>query len=361
VVDDEKKVLIDLAKAIKTDDFLAQIAEVTSLSELDYVVVNHMEPDHTGILRTLKQIAPQVTFICTPKARQMLAAFYGISENVMEVEDGHELNTGTHTLRFVHTPFVHWPETMMTYETTQRILFSCDGFGGYGALRGAIFDDQCTDHTYYERESLRYFVNIVAKFCPPVLKAIGKLSGVDVSVVAPSHGLVWRKNPARIIELYRTWAGHAQSGGGPGVTLVYGSMYGNTEAAMNAVGQGLSEKGVAFEVFDAARTHASYILPSLWVRKGIMIGAPTYEGGMFPPVMELLNLAAAKAVRHKKVALFGSYGWSGGAQRQLDKLAETAKWEVAGTLLFQGGPTPELLGKARQFGQDIGPQISQPQ
>lgn len=358
LINDEKKAIIDLAKAFKTDDYLGQIAEIVPLADIDYVVLNHMEPDHTGVLKILRQIAPDVTFLASPKALPLLEAYYGISDNVKAVEDGETLTLGKRTLTFVHTPFVHWPETMVTYEPDQQVLFCCDAFGGYGALRGAIFDDECTDKAFYEKESLRYYANIVAKFHVSVLKAIDKLGDTPVKVIAPSHGLVWRSNPGRIVELYRQWSGYGKSGGEAEATLLYGTMYGNTEAVMNAVGQGLSEAGVTFEVFDAARTHASYILPSLYTRKGLVVGAPTYEGALFPPVADVLHLAATKAVRHKTAAMFGSYGWSGGALKEFSGIAEKAKWDVTDTFEFKGGPTPEVLSKARAFGTALAAKLS---
>jgi len=350
LVDGEKKALIDMAKGLKTDEFLDQIAEVTDPAGLDYIVINHMEPDHTGIVRTLRRIAPGATILCTEKAREMLGAFYQVAENVHVVEDGETVSLGSHTLQFFATPFVHWPETMMTYETTERVLFSCDGFGGYGALRGAIFDDQCADLAFYEQEALRYYVNIVAVFSRPVLKAIGRLSDLPVEVIAPSHGLVWRKDPGRIVELYRKWAGYATGEGEPGVTLLYGSMYGNSERMMNAVAQGVSRAGVPVEVFDVARINVSYILPSLWVRRGVIVGAPTYEGGLFPPMARVLDMAARKRIANRKAAYFGSYGWSGGARREFARLAESLKWEVVDTFEFQGGPTLEDLKRGEEFG-----------
>ena len=252
LIDDEKKAIVDLAKAVKTDAFFDQIDQVINISELDYVIVNHMEPDHSGILRTLRRMAPQITILGTEKAREMLEAFYGISENVRTVDDGETLSLGEHTLRFVHTPFVHWPETMMTYETSKEVLFSCDAFGSYGALRGSIFDAEYPDPAFYEREALRYYVNIVAVFSRPVLRAIEKLADVPVSIIAPSHGLIWRERPGHIVKLYKKWAEYATGPTEVGVTLLYGSMYGNTEKMMNAVAQGVSEEGVPLDIFDGA-------------------------------------------------------------------------------------------------------------
>jgi anaerobic nitric oxide reductase flavorubredoxin len=350
LIDDEKKAIIDLAKALKTDEFFGQIDQIIDISDLDYVVVNHMEPDHSGVLTTLRRIAPQVTILGTEKTRAMLESFYGITEGVQVVQDGETLSLGRHTLQFVYTPFVHWPETMVTYETSEQILFSCDAFGSYGAFRGAIFDDECIDPAFYEREALRYYVNIVAVFSRPVLKAIGKLADVPVSVIAPSHGLVWRRNPGHIVALYKKWAEYATGPTEVGVTLVYGSMYGNTEKMMNAVAQGISEEDVPVSIFDVTHTHVSYILPSLWTQRGVIVGAPTYEGSLFPPMVQVLEMAAVKKIQNKQVARFGSYGWSGGAQRRFEQLIEPLKWELTGSFEFVGSPSEEDLKHGEAFG-----------
>jgi anaerobic nitric oxide reductase flavorubredoxin len=366
LINDEKKAIVDLTKALKTDEFFGQIdqalrqssGQVTDVSQLDYVIVNHMEPDHSGVLHTLRRVAPQATIVGTEKTRAMLESFYGITEGVQVVQDGDTLSLGQHTLRFVYTPFVHWPETMMTYEVNERILFSCDAFGSYGALRGAIFDDEYIDPStgsghrleFYKQEALRYYVNIVALFSGPVLKAIAKLANVPVSIIAPSHGLIWRKDPQLIVDLYKQWAEYATGPTEVGITLIYGSMYGNTEKMMNAVAQGISQEGVPLTIFDAAHTHVSYILPSLWTQRGVMVGAPTYEGGLFPPVAQALDIAAHKRIRNKTVARFGSYGWSGGAQRDFERIIEPLKWELVDTLEFIGGPTEEDLKQGEEFG-----------
>jgi len=350
LIDDEKKAIVDLAKSLKTDDFLGQIDQVVDVSALDYVIVNHMEPDHSGLLRTIRRLAPDVTLVGTRRTAAMLESFYGITEGIKVVEDGESIELGERTLRFYHTPMVHWPETMMTYDVADQILFSCDAFGSYGALRGAIFDDECRSPEFYEREALRYYVNIVALFSNAVLRAINKLADLPVSVIAPSHGLVWRKDPGRIVNLYQKWARYATGPGEVGVTLLYGSMYGNTELMMNAVAQGVSSEGVDVRIFDAAHTHVSYILPSLWTQRGVMVGAPTYEGGMFPPVKQALGMASQKKIRFKIAARFGSYGWSGGAGRAFDRIADALKWEVAETLEFVGRPTDDELRAGEAFG-----------
>jgi anaerobic nitric oxide reductase flavorubredoxin len=348
---DRKKALIDLSKALKTDEFFHQVEERTPLGELDYIVLNHLEPDHTGVIHTLRKLAPRAVILGSAKMKEMLASFYDLSENVRVVEDGEVLDLGERKLQFFYTPFVHWPETMVTYDTSEKILFSCDAFGGYGALVGTIFDDESTNLGFYEQESLRYYVNIVAKFSKPVLNAITKLAGLEIRIIAPSHGLIWRKNPGRIVELYKKWAEYATGPTEPGVTLLYGSMYGNTEKMMDVVAQGIAASGLPLKIFDAARTHVSYILPSLWIHRGVMIGAPTYEGALFPPVLDVLNHAALKRIINKKAAMFGSYGWSGGAVRNARQVLEPLKWELTETLEFAGYPSHEELAKAGEFGR----------
>ncbi|MGQ9473962.1 MAG: flavodoxin domain-containing protein, partial [Candidatus Caldatribacteriaceae bacterium] len=237
-------------------------------------------------------------------------------------------------------------------------LFSCDAFGGYGALQGAIFDDECTDLDFYEKEALRYYANIVAKFSFMVLKAIDKLSSVNISIIAPSHGLIWRKSPNHILELYRRWASYAQNGGDKGVVIVYGSMYGNTEVMMDALAQGIAKSGIKVEIFDVCRSHYSYILPALLINKGVVVGAPTYETALFPYMVHLLDMAVRKEIKHKKVLYFGSFGWSGGGKREFEQFSNRLDWEIIQSFEFQGGGRLEDFHHAfemgREFGQFIG-------
>lgn len=351
LINDQKKVIIDLAKANMADDFFAQIEDVIKVSDIDYIVVNHMEPDHSGLMKTLRRISPSVKIIGSEKTKKMLAEFFSITKNVEVVSDGDTLPLGKNTLKFISAPFLHWPETIMTYEIENRILFSCDAFGGYGAIQGAIFDDECKQPDFYEKEALRYYVNIVANFSSRVLGAIERLKNIPVEVIAPSHGLIWRENTSRIVNLYKQWAECASGKAEPGITLIYGSMYGNTERMMNAVARGISRTGLPVKIFDAARTHVSYILPSLWTKNGVMIGAPTYEVSLFPPMADVLNMAAHKRVKNKKAAYFGSYGWSGGALRDLKKIVEPLNWELVNVLEFIGGPKDTQLRQAEQFGE----------
>ncbi|MGD8537128.1 MAG: FprA family A-type flavoprotein [Candidatus Aminicenantes bacterium] len=351
LINDEKTAIIDLTKSIKGDEYFDKIDHITDINKIDYVIVNHMEPDHSGLIRTLRRIAPDVTLVGSAKTKDMLAKFFSITDNVLVVNDGDTLPLGKRTLKFFSTPFLHWPETIMTYDTSDRILFSCDAFGSYGAIRGALFDDDCKSRDFYLREALRYYVNILANFSPRVLTSIDKLKDLPTDIIAPSHGLIWRNNIPLIVNLYKKWAECADGGDEPGVTLIYGSMYGNTEVVMNAVAEGIAAEGMALDIFDVSRNHVSYILPSLWTKRGVMIGAPTYEVSLFPTMAEVLNMAAHKRIRNKKAAYFGSYGWSGGALKGVKTIVEPLRWEVVDSFEFIGSPTKEDIATAKEFGR----------
>ncbi|MDY6846557.1 MAG: FprA family A-type flavoprotein [Chloroflexota bacterium] len=354
---DQKKAIVDLSKEMLSDDFLTQLGEVFDIADLDYVIINHMEPDHSGALTQLLNLAPDVTILGMPKAAQMLKDFYGITENVERLSNGQELSLGKNTLRFVYTPFVHWPETMMTYMVEEGILFPCDGFGSYGALDGAIFDDTCRDIDFYEGEALRYFTNIVAPFSKSLLSAISKFADTPIKIVAPSHGLVWRENPGRIIELYSRWSGYYKNQAEVGVTALFGTMYRNTEHAMNAVLEGIASESVPVRVYDVRKIHTSYILPDLWTQTGVLVAAPTYEGSIFPDMMNVLMMADLKRVGHKKAAYIGSYAWSGGAQKEFERMAEKMKWDVVNSIGFIGGPSKTDLDRARELGVQLAQQV----
>jgi anaerobic nitric oxide reductase flavorubredoxin len=350
LIRDEKSALIDLVKVTKEDDFLRRINSLTDVSSVQYIILNHMEPDHTGALKQIAAAAPQAALVCTEKARELLKVFYGVTDRIHVVHDGETIPLGKHTLTFYETPFVHWPETMMTWITPGQVLFSCDGFGGFGALDGPIFDDGNESVEYYEREAERYFANIVSKYSRMVLRAIDKLAALPTSVVAPSHGLIWRKQPQRIVELYKTWCGYALGNARPEVAILYATMYGATEKMMGAIARGIAGTGVPLRVFDIAHTHISYVLPALFAARGVVVGAPTYEGQLLPIMAAALAVVEAKRVAGRKAAYFGSYGWSGGAQAAFKKLVEPLQWEILDNLAFHGNPTAEDLKAGEAFG-----------
>jgi len=279
----------------------------------------------------------------------MLARLYGITEGVRAVADGESIDLGGKVLKFFHIPFVHWPETMATYEGTERVLFPCDAFGGFRALDGVLFDDQ-VDVSEYEDEILRYFSNIVGMHTRPVLKAIEKLAGLRIEVIAPSHGLIWRGNPGHVVELYSRWA---RMEGLPEVTLIYGSMYGHTRRLAETVARGVRAEGVPVRVLDASRVQVSYLIREAWKRRGLILGVPTYDGGVFPALEQLLRLLERKRLKDRVVGVFGSYGWHGGAVKKVAAKAGELGWEVVGEVGFQGAPTGEDLAAGEALGREV--------
>jgi flavorubredoxin len=242
---------------------------------------------------------------------------------------------------------------MVTYDVNEKVLFSCDAFGSYGALNGTIFDDTCSNIDFYLVEALRYYTNIIAAFSRHVLSAIDKLTGIPIEVIAPSHGLVWRKDPMRILNLYKKWATYATEPAEPGVTLLYGSMYRNTEHAMNYAAEAIAREGVPLEVFNVGTTEVSFILPSLWTKRGVLVAAPTYERTMFPPMKHVLMVADLKSVKNKVAGDFGSYAWSGGAKAEFDKFAEQMVWDVKGQVEFVGSAKKEDLEAIAKLAGEI--------
>jgi len=351
LINDEKTVLIDGVKDKYAEDLIDQLPKNNSRLSLDYIVINHMEPDHTGSLPFVTRLAPEVTLVGTDKTKSMLQDFYGINKDVLTVETGDSIDLGTHTLKFVETPFVHWPETMMTYEKKEKILFSGDGFGSFGTLDGGIFDDELDTDNYID-ETIRYFSNIVGAYSATTRAALAKLSNYQVETVAPAHGPVWRSQPEEIIELYDKLSNLRSD---PGVTILYGSMYGYTERVMESVAAGARKvTNGEVKVIDASRTHPSFSLAEAWKRKGMIIGSPTYEARTFPPVDQFVDIAGKKKLKNKVAGIFGSFGWSGGAARELSEVTEKLNWElIKPPLEFNGRAAPEKLQEAYELGKSV--------
>lgn len=355
LIDDEKLTLIDSVKYSFEEEFLEKIEEKVNPADIEYIIVNHMEPDHSGALPTLRRLAPEAEIVCTEKALGFLDSFYSITENIKVVSHGDTLDIGERTLKFFETPFVHWPETMMSYETSDRILFSGDAFGGFGALEGGIFDDE-VELEYYEDQILRYFSNIVGMYTATVQAALQKLKDVEVNMVAPTHGPIWRSEPETIIELYDRWS---KMEGENGITLIYGSMYGNTEEIMEAVAEGIKTAGCKnLRILDASRISQSFLLSEAWKRKGIIFGSPTYDARIFPPIGHLLDLTKKKKLKNRIAGIFGSYGWSGGAIEKMKSDIDELGWEIVDPVVeFRGKPEKEKLEKGKKLGKVVAQKV----
>ena len=363
VVKGEKTALIDLIEDVdgKPTEFEAELNSIPlEVSDIDYLIINHMEPDHTGWLTTFQSKNSAIQIYLTGKAAALLHSFYGIEHNVHVITDGDTLDLGNgKVLSFHETPNIHWPETMMTFEQSSGTLFSCDAFGSYGTLNGVYFDDQLStiQHDFFINEALRYYANVVSSFSTFVIKGINSLRKLDIKVIAPSHGIIWRENPQAIIDSYVRFAGYMNGPAEPEVTVIWSSMYGNTEKLVNNIVQGVRKEGLPVHIHRVPEEHVGAILASAWKSAGIILGMPTYEYEMFPPMAWVLDMFRRKKVWNKKVLRFGSTGWSGGAQRELDSLTEKMKWEFIEPIEWKGAPTSFEFELAMSRSQALARQI----
>jgi len=324
---DEKTALIDTVKESKISEFFDKIRHLLNGRALDYLIINHMEPDHSGSIPELLQEFPGIKIVGNKTTFQFIKDLYKVEDNFQEIKDGSVLNLGKHTLKFYLTPMVHWPETMMTYDEKDKILFSGDAFGGFGTLDGGIFDDEVRID-FFEDEIRRYFSNIIGKYTKMVQRALNKLkdANVDIDIVAATHGPVWRKDPKRIIDLYDKWSRCETE---KGVVIVYGSMYGNTEEMAEYVARKLAEEGIKeIKIMSVSKTHISYIINEIWKYKGLILGSCTYNQGLFPYMESLVQWLAHNDIKNHVLGIFGTYGWSGGGVSTLVKYNEQMKWPL---------------------------------
>lgn len=311
IINDDKVCLVDTVEADFFFQFLENIRDVIGDRPIDYVVVNHMEPDHSGSLALIKKYYPDVQVVGNKKTFDMAYGFYGIADNRVEVKNGDTLCLGAHTLKFVLTPMVHWPETMMTLDTTANILFSGDAFGCFGALNGAVVDSDMNCDGFW-LEMVRYYSNIVGKYGTPVQNALKKLAGVQLDFICSTHGPVWHDNIGRVVGMYDSMSRYETE---PGLVICYGTMYGNTEKMAETIARAASEAGVKnIVLYNVSTTHHSYILRDVFRYSGLIVGAPTYNAGLYHEMDVLLSEIAGRDIKGKHyMGWFGSYAWAGKA------------------------------------------------
>lgn len=321
LIKDEKSALIDTLEFGSKDDYIDNINCILENRPLDYLIVNHMEPDHASMIGEVIRNYPEVKVVSNCKTYSMLKAYYKLpEERFLEVKEGETLDLGHHKLTFVLTPWVHWPETMVTYDTTEQILFSCDAFGSFGTLDGGIFDDEINFDRYYEDEMRRYYSNIVGKYSNMVQKAFAKLAGVPVKCICPSHGPVWRKEPSKVLALYDRWSRNEAE---EGVVICYASMYGNTEKMADTIARLIAEEGIKnIRIYDVSKTHVSFILSEIWKYKGLILGTCAYNGDMHPMMHMLCHEISVSQPKNKTFAVFGSSTWNGAGVKALMAFAE---------------------------------------
>ena len=351
LIDDNQVVLIDTVEVDFFTQYIENIREVIGDRKVDYLVINHMEPDHSGSIALLQKYYPEVKIVGNKKTFGMLEGFYGLTENLVEVKNGDTLEVGSHYLSFVLTPMVHWPETMVTLDTTDNILFSGDAFGCFGALNGGILDEEINCDTFW-LEMVRYYSNIVGKYGVPVQNALKKLAGVKLDYICATHGPVWHQYIDKVVGMYDSMSKYETE---EGIVICYGTMYGNTERMAEHIARAASKAGIKnIVMYNVSKTHHSYIIRDVFRYKALIVGAPTYNAGLYHEMDVLLNELANKDIKNHYIGWFGSHCWASKAVGEIQKLNdERLKFEAVGTpvdmkqaLTAETQAQCEALGKA---------------
>ena len=307
---DEKTVLFDTADSAVRRTFRENLIHALAGRELDYIVVHHMEPDHAAELAELAGDYPEAQILCSGMAKTMVGQFFGpeLAGRITVIKEEETLCTGRHTLRFVAAPMVHWPEVMMTYDETDRLLLTADAFGCFGALNGALFADEVDFDRDYLDEARRYDTNIVGKYGPQVQAVLKKAAALDIEMLLPLHGFVWRENLGYFLGKYDLWSRYEPEV--RGVMIAYASVYGGTENAANVLACRLAEKGIKVKMFDASVTPASYIVSAAFQYSHLVFASTTYNMGIFVTMEQLLHDIAAHALADRRYALIENGSWS---------------------------------------------------
>lgn len=289
---------------------------------LDYVVIQHMEPDHSATLAELLRRCPETTVVCNKMIADMIKQFFNldITPRALIVKEGDTLSTGRHNLTFIAAPMVHWPEVMVTYDTVDKILFSADAFGTFGALNGAIFADEVDFDRDYMDEARRYYTNIVGKYGAQVQALLKKASGIEISLICPLHGFVWRRNLDSFINKYLLWSSYTPEESG--VIIAYASIYGNTANAAEVLSAYLFDRGVRTVVYDVSVTPASDIIAACFRFSHIVFAAPTYNSGIFVTMEAFLHDLAAHSLQNRTVAFIQNGSWAPTSGKQMRAIIE---------------------------------------
>lgn len=317
LVVDEKIALVDTAAAAFGEQFLANIREEIGDRQVDYLIVNHMEPDHSALMSLVRKEYPGIQIVTNAKAVPMIEGYQGITDNVKVIKEGEILSLGSVSLTFAMIPMVHWPETMVTYLAEEQTLFSGDAFGCFGAVEGGI----CDRFEEYRDEMVRYYASIVGKYGQPVQAALKKLSGLALSRICSTHGPVWESQIPQVVALYDRMSRYETD---KGVCIVVGSMYGNTEKAAEAIHAELVKRGVKCVIHNAVTENPSFIYKDVFEYNTLICGSPTYNNDIFPAVREVLYGVCAGQVKNHGFAAFGSFTWAGASVRLMNEMASAS-------------------------------------
>jgi len=352
LVQDEKTALIDTVKHTFTEELIQHISEVTSFDKIDYIIVNHVEMDHSSSLPTIAKLAKNAKILASQRGKEALVEHYGQEfSNVETVKSGDELALGKKTLRFLEAPMLHWPDSMFTYLVEDKILMPNDAFGQHLATSGR-FDDEVDDHILME-EATMYYANILMPFAPLITRKIQEVINmkIPIEMIAPSHGIIWRKDPSKIINAYLNWsAGSSRSK----VVLVFDTMWGSTDKMAKAIADGIISESVEVKILKLRSSELSEAVTEILEAKAVLVGSPTLNNQMFPTLGQFLTYITGLKPKGKLWGFFGSYGWGGGAVKGMIETARKAGFEV-----YEPGveakyvPDQEDMKKCFEFGQQI--------
>ena len=322
---DEKTVLFDTVDKAVGEIFFENIKQVLGDRKLDYIVVHHMEPDHSATLKELLSRYSDVKIICNAKIAEMIKQFFDISveDRAIIVNENDTFSSGKHNFEFIMAPMVHWPEVMMTYEATDKILFTADAFGTFGALNGALFSDEVNFERDYLDEARRYYTNIVGKYGPQVQAVLKKASNLSINYICPLHGFVWRKNFDEIINKYIKWSGYEPEE--KGVVIAYASIYGHTENAAEILANRLCENGIKTVMFDVSVTPASEIISACFKYSHLVFASATYNTGIFVTMEALLNDLVSHNIQNRVVGFIENGSWAPASADQMKNLFSKCK------------------------------------
>ena len=358
---DEKTVVMDTADDSISRQYLENVTYALGGRALDYLVVQHMEPDHCAMIDVLLRRYPDAKLVCSAKALSMLNQFYGLDakDRALVVAEGDKLSTGRHTLHFIMAPMVHWPEVMVTYDEVSRILFSADAFGTFGALAGNIFDDEITFDDIWMNDARRYYTNIVGKYGAQVQMLLKKASALDIEMICPLHGPIWRSNLGLLLEKYQKWSTYEPED--KAVMIAYASMYGNTENAANVLACMLAERGVKnIAMYDVSETDVSELVAESFRCSHLVLAAPTYNGGLYPRMESFLADVKALSLQKRTVALLENGTWAPVAAKHMRTVLEGMKdmTVLDGAIAIKSAPADNQLAAFEALADEIAAQVN---
>jgi len=355
LISDEKTALVDTVKHAFSNELLRNICEIVDPAKIDYIIVNHVEMDHSSSLPVIVKHAKNATIIASQRGKDAIIEHYGADFKIQSVKTGDELKLGKRTLRFVEAPMLHWPDSMFTYVVEDKILMPNDAFGQHLAT-SERFDDEIDEHVLME-EAKTYYANILMLFAPLITRKIQEVvqMGIPIAMIAPSHGIIWRSDPSKIIKAYLDWSAGVSKNK---VVIVYDTMWGSTDKMARAIAEGVASQEVDVKLLKLRAAGLTEVVTEILDAKAVVVGSPTLNNGMFPTLGSFLTYAMGLKPKGKLWSFFGSYGWGGGAVKSMMEMARKASFEVhEPSIEVKYIPKQEDLKKCFELGQQIAAKI----